>query len=108
MWRPCSGKAATEIVLTSAWGTGPLASTPDGLNPVLKAARTTAATSRHPAPFFRNMEKSVFLEPEPTANFLAVAGLTLKFQEVEFDASGRKTQGPAQNSGSLSPRSVWR
>jgi hypothetical protein len=47
------------------------------------------------------MEKSVFLEPEPAANRLAVAGLTLKFQEVEFDASRRKTQGPAQNSGTL-------
>jgi hypothetical protein len=50
------------------------------------------------------MEKTVFLEPGPAANSSGVAGLTLKFQETEFDASRKKTQVPAQNSGNLLPR----
>ena len=101
MWRPCSGRDATDIVLTSAAGTGPFASTPDGLKPVLKAARTTARANRHPAPFFRNMEKSVIIEPKSDINGLMVAGLTLNFKRWSLTHSAEKRKGLPKIQASL-------
>src|SRR5690606_7126355 len=52
------------------------------------------------SPTLSQHEKNVFLEQRQTARAFKAAGLTLKFQETEFDAFGRKLQGDARNLGS--------